>query len=133
MLKVKLTIHHVFLFNFQLTKTYLESYRKLATAQIFIEQMKFDEEVYEDNKYEKEIINTESKLYDVLCLMNEMISNTDASIEHVTREVMQMHLRTLSERINRFMRDYISVKDTTKLLNNLIVEYVAMKNHHAGK
>ncbi|CAC5401457.1 unnamed protein product [Mytilus coruscus] len=112
------------------TKTHLENYRTLAITLVFIEKMRFDEEIYENKKYSNDILTMESKLYDVLCHMDEAISTKGDSIEHVTREVMQMELRTLSSRMDRFMRDYITVKDTSKILDHFIVQYSALNNQY---
>ncbi|CAG2257740.1 unnamed protein product [Mytilus edulis] len=110
-------------------KTHLDSYRTLAIALVFIEKMKFDEDIYENKKYSNDILIMESKLYDILCHMDEVISTNGDSIEHVTREVMSRELRAHSERTTRIDRDYITVKDTSKIMDYLIVQYSALKNH----
>lgn len=90
--------------------------------------MKYDEQIYESSLYLQNLVKVESKLYDVLCYMDEAISNLGANIDHVTREGMQMHLGTISNKMDRYERDYITVKDTTKIMDNLIVTYTAILN-----
>ncbi|XP_063431547.1 uncharacterized protein LOC134714236 [Mytilus trossulus] len=110
-------------------KTHLESYRTLAIALVFIEKMRIDEEIYENKKYSNDILILESKLYDILCHMDEVISKNGDSIEHVTREVMNKELRAYSERTHRFARDYITVKDTSKIMDYFIFQYTALNKY----
>lgn len=91
--------------------------------------MRFDEEIYENNQYMEEMYNLERKLFDVLCIMTEAISNDDVNIEHVSRDVMAMDIRALSERFDRFTRDYVTVKETSKLIGNLAIMYTTIKDH----
>jgi len=112
----------------QVTKTHLESYRALSIVTVFFEEMKYDEQIYESSLHLQNIVKVESKLYDVLCYMDEAISNLGANIDHVTREGMHMHLGTISDKMDRYERDYITVKDTTKIMDNLIVTYTAIHN-----
>lgn len=91
--------------------------------------MRFDEEIYEENKYKEEIDDLERKLFDVLCIMTEALSNDDVIIDHVSRDVMSMNIRTLSERFDRFTRDYVTVKETSRLIENMAVIYTTIKEH----
>ena len=105
----------------------------LSVVLVFIEQMRFDEEIYEERQYLADILNLESKLYDVLCHINGLVSSVGGNIEQVTREVMQMQLRTLSDRSDRYIRDYVTTKDITYAVNKLLVQYVAISNHYSTR
>ncbi|CAG2257741.1 unnamed protein product [Mytilus edulis] len=110
------------------TKAHIDNYRILSIHLVYIEEMRFDE-VYEQDAYTKDIRKLENKLFGVLCLMNEDISNSRVDINHISRDAMDTDLRTPSTRMDRFVRDYVTVKETTKLLDNFIILYRAIKDN----
>ncbi|XP_071166122.1 uncharacterized protein [Mytilus edulis] len=110
------------------TKAHIDNYKILSIHLVYIEEMRFDE-VYEQDAYTKDIRKLENKLFGVLCLMNEDISNSRVDINHISRDAMDTELRTPSTRMDRFVRDYVTVKETTKLLDNFIILYRAIKDN----
>ncbi|CAC5401456.1 unnamed protein product [Mytilus coruscus] len=113
---------------YNVTKAHIDNYRILSIHLVFIEEMRFDE-VYEQDSYTEDILKLENKLFGVLCLMNEDVSNSKVDIKHISRDAMDTDLRTPSTRMDRFIRDYVTVKETTKLLDNFIILYRAIKDH----
>ncbi|XP_063431548.1 uncharacterized protein LOC134714237 [Mytilus trossulus] len=110
------------------TKAHIDNYRILSIHLVYIEEMRFDE-VYEHDAYTNDIRKLENKLFGVLCLMNEDISNSRVDINHISRDAMNTDLRTAPSRMDRFIRDYVTVKETTKLLDNFIILYRAIKDN----
>jgi hypothetical protein len=110
------------------TLAYVRSYRDLSVVAIFTEAIREDEDKYEYGSWSPEIIEKENRLYLLLCELHNAIITNGAAIEYESRDIMPQDMRSLSARSYRNMRDYVIMKDSTRLYESLLDMFQTILN-----
>ncbi len=105
------------------------AYEDLARLAVFMEQTRHDERQYESSAYEDlyQWIE-EHALYALLCQLKYFIRDMGHQVSvRVTRSVMTMDQRTIPNRALRHLRDYIVIRNSLRVLENLHQKFDLLK------
>nr|XP_022337903.1 uncharacterized protein LOC111133659 isoform X2 [Crassostrea virginica] len=112
-----------------LTDIFRNDYHKLSVVMIFIEQVRWDEETYENGQFLTTLNGIFQNLKSLLCVMSNALRTQDAEVVDFANrsEAMNQRYRTMS-RADNHDRDYIIMRESYKLFGNLILKYAALKD-----
>ncbi|XP_056004780.1 uncharacterized protein LOC125657706 isoform X2 [Ostrea edulis] len=112
-----------------LTDILLTDYRKLSVVMIFVEQVRWDEEVYERDQFTPILNNIFQGLKSILCVLSNALTTQGSKVTDFVNRThsMNQRYRTMS-RTDNHDRDYIIMRESFKLFGNMILKYTALKD-----
>ncbi|XP_061171924.1 uncharacterized protein LOC133181430 [Saccostrea echinata] len=112
-----------------LTDILLKDYHKLSVVMIFLEQVRWDEDVYENDQFLPILNNIFRSLKSILCVLTNALTSQSAQVTEFANRTHSMgqRYRTMS-RAENHDRDYIIMRQSLKLFSNMILKYVALKD-----
>lgn len=113
--------------NNNISTILLNEYRLLSTLAVFLEKVLEDEVYFEHSELYDLMAPVQDKLYELMCdLHTTLYTILHVTIEnHVTRDVMNTDLRSLSEdRSSRYYRDYVIYSKNIQYLNHLSAKFL---------
>ena len=113
---------------FQMLTTKKRAYQWVAIAAVFLEQVRLDENRYEERDYVSFIESIEDRgLYRLLCFLQlDLLSNGSSLDSKLTKEAMKQKYRNIGEQSMRHIRDYIIFRDTTKIMSYLHFTFLSI-------
>lgn len=113
--------------NNNISTILLNEYRLLSTLAVFLEKVVEDEVYFEHSELYDIMVPVQNNLYQLMCdLHTTLYTVLHVTIEnHVTRDVMNTDLRSLSEdRSSRYYRDYVIYSKDIQYLNHLSAKFL---------
>ena len=90
--------------------------------------MRGDEETSQASGFSNDFRILESKLYPFLCqLYNALKNRSVTNIPYVTRDVMTLTDRNTGSSAQRYNRDYMILKDTSRLFQSMASGYMSFQ------
>ncbi|XP_060068460.1 uncharacterized protein LOC132548606 [Ylistrum balloti] len=112
-----------------MTLAHQSSYEKISRDLVFLEQMSYDEYMFESPSYNDELKSLYTDCLSLLCNLQKLILNAEANIEYVDSSIMSDSLRQPENAFQRGERNFVIIKDVHRTLENLETQYNAIKNH----
>lgn len=96
---------------------------------IFVEQVRWDEEVYERDQFTPILNNIFQGLKSILCVLSNALTTQGSKVTDFVNRThsMNQRYRTMS-RTDNHDRDYIIMRESFKLFGNMILKYTALKD-----
>ncbi|KAK3096164.1 hypothetical protein FSP39_023912 [Pinctada imbricata] len=113
----------------RVTSTFKRDYEVISTVLVFFEQIRWDEEAYNDNILGSVISDVINKFAESLCNIKTFLSQSNVTISsNMDRWSVMLPKYRVMNRVGRTDRDYVLVKQADALIGRLIFKYTAMKN-----
>uniref|UniRef100_A0A8W8IH27 Uncharacterized protein n=2 Tax=Magallana gigas TaxID=29159 RepID=A0A8W8IH27_MAGGI len=102
------------------TLAYVRTYRELSVVAAFLEAIRKDEVTFEHGSWLSTFSENEEHIYRLLCEVHNAIIISGATIEYESRDIVPESMRNMFDRTMRYMRDYIILRDSVKLLQSFL-------------
>ena len=113
---------------FQITEIVNQDYGTIAKILVFLEQIRWDEIVYNDKNLTEKLDKVFDKLLETLCKIDVIVSgNGEAITSHPDRSVVPEKYRVMSS-AGRVDRDYVIIRQADDLIGRFIFKYTAIIN-----